>query len=77
MALHLTNTDNVTDDATLNLDDAAGVATAVVGGTTYLFVPGPLDNGVSVFCGRARRHPDQRRQRERRRRRWSSCKRPA
>jgi 6-phosphogluconolactonase (cycloisomerase 2 family) len=50
MALHVTNTANVIDNGTLNLDDAAGVATAVVGGTTYLFVPGPLDNGVSVFA---------------------------
>jgi 6-phosphogluconolactonase (cycloisomerase 2 family) len=50
MALHVTNTANVTDDGTLNLNDAAGTATAVVGGTTYLFVPGPADNGVSVFA---------------------------
>jgi 6-phosphogluconolactonase (cycloisomerase 2 family) len=49
MALHLSNTDNVTDDATLMLDFANAVATAVVGGTTYLFVAGQTDAGVSVF----------------------------
>jgi 6-phosphogluconolactonase (cycloisomerase 2 family) len=53
MALHLTNTDNVTDDATLNLDDASGVATAIVGGTTYLFATGGIDGGVSVFAAAA------------------------
>ena len=45
----LTNVDNVSDDATLELDGAVGVTTAVVGGTTYLFVTGNNDNGVSVF----------------------------
>jgi Ca2+-binding RTX toxin-like protein len=45
----LVNTANVTDDATLKLDGASDVATAVVGGTTYLFVTGSVDNGVSVF----------------------------
>jgi Ca2+-binding RTX toxin-like protein len=45
----LVNTSNVTDDATLKLDGASDVATAVVGGTTYLFVTGSVDNGVSVF----------------------------
>ena len=45
----LANVDNVTDDATLELDGARGVATAVVGGTTYLFVTGLVDDGVSVF----------------------------
>ena len=45
----LTNVDNVTDDATLELDGAFGVTTAVVGGTTYLFVTGAIDDGVSVF----------------------------
>ena len=50
MALHITNTDNVTDDATLNLDAATDVTTAVVAGTTYLFVPGAADDGVSVFA---------------------------
>ena len=50
MALHIHNTDNVSDDATLELDGAAGVTTAVVGGTTYLFVTGNFDNGVSAFA---------------------------
>ncbi|CAN5376283.1 VCBS domain-containing protein [soil metagenome] len=45
----LINTSNVTDDATLKLDGASDVATAVVGGVTYLFVTGAVDNGVSVF----------------------------
>jgi 6-phosphogluconolactonase (cycloisomerase 2 family) len=45
----LTNVDNVTDDATLELGGAVGVTTAVVGGTTYLFVAGIGDDGVSVF----------------------------
>ena len=45
----LTNTSNVSDDATLKLDGASDVATAVVSGVTYLFVSGSVDNGVSVF----------------------------
>ncbi|TCS16119.1 M10 family metallopeptidase C-terminal domain-containing protein [Caulobacter sp. BK020] len=45
----LTNTANVTDNGTLRLDGASDVATAVVGGTTYVFVTGANDNGVSVF----------------------------
>ena len=45
----LTNVDNVSDDATLELAGALDVTTAVVGGTTYLFVTGPDDDGVSVF----------------------------
>jgi VCBS repeat-containing protein len=45
----LTNTSNVTDNGTLKLDGASDVATAVVGGVTYLFVTGAVDNGVSVF----------------------------
>ncbi len=46
----LTNVANVSDDATLNLQGARSVTTAVVGGTTYLFVAGNLDHGVSVFA---------------------------
>ena len=49
MAFHFTNTDNVTDDATLELDGADSVATAIVGGTTYLFAGSLIDDGVSVF----------------------------
>ena len=45
----LTSVFNVTDTSTLNLDGARSVTTAVVGSTTYLFVAGELDNGVSVF----------------------------
>ncbi len=45
----LTNVDNVTDDATLQLDGARSVTTAVIGGTAYLFVASELDDGVSVF----------------------------
>jgi 6-phosphogluconolactonase (cycloisomerase 2 family) len=45
----LTNVDNVIDDATLNLASPFFVTTAVVGGTTYLFVAGNSDNGISVF----------------------------
>ena len=43
------NTTNVTDDSSLELEGAWGVTTAAVGGTTYLFVAGENDNGVSVF----------------------------
>jgi 6-phosphogluconolactonase (cycloisomerase 2 family) len=49
MAFHFTNTDNVTDDATLELSIAEAVATASIGGTTYLFAAGFFDDGVSVF----------------------------
>ena len=45
----LTVVHNVADDDDLNLDDAWASSTAVVGDTTYLFVAGRVDNGVSVF----------------------------
>jgi 6-phosphogluconolactonase (cycloisomerase 2 family) len=45
----LANTFNVTDNATLELNGAAGLATAVVGGATYLIASGGLDDGLSVF----------------------------
>ncbi|MCB1490235.1 MAG: beta-propeller fold lactonase family protein, partial [Rhodobiaceae bacterium] len=45
----LTFTDSVSDNATLELDGAAGLATAEVGGTDYLFVSGIADSGISVF----------------------------
>ena len=45
----LASVHNVTDDATLQLNGARGVGTAVVGTTTYLFVAGHADDGVSVF----------------------------
>ena len=45
----LVNITNVTDGGDLELDGASSVTTANVGGTTYLFVSGRDDNGVSVF----------------------------
>ncbi|MCH6259104.1 Ig-like domain-containing protein, partial [Puniceicoccaceae bacterium K14] len=46
---NLTNEDNVTDDSTLLLDGAQSLTTAVVDGTTYLFVAGSVDNGITIF----------------------------
>ena len=45
----LTNTANVTDNATLSLDGAAGITTAEIGGKLFLFVSAHRDNGVNVF----------------------------
>jgi 6-phosphogluconolactonase (cycloisomerase 2 family) len=45
----LTNVFNVSDGGSLELDGASSVSTAVVNGTTYLFVGGRIDDGVSVF----------------------------
>ena len=45
----LNNVTNVSDDDDLELDGASGVTTAEVGGTTYLFVTGAIDDGMSVF----------------------------
>lgn len=45
----LTNRDNVADDATLELNGAMGLQTAEVGGQTYLYAGGQVDNGISVF----------------------------
>ena len=45
----LVNTTNVTDSGNLNVDGGLGVDTAEVGGTTYLFVTGYNDDGISVF----------------------------
>ena len=45
----LANVTNVTDGGSLELDGARSVTTAVVAGTTYLFVAGSVDDGVSVF----------------------------
>src|SRR6185312_11838352 len=45
----LTNTNNFSDNGTLNLNGASDVTTAVIGGITYVFVAGAVDNGVSVF----------------------------
>ena len=49
MALSLINSFNVGDNAELELGGASYVTTAAVGGTTYVFVAGKGDNGVSVF----------------------------
>ena len=45
----LTSVDNVMDNSILELNGASGVTTTVINGTTYLFVAGRNDNGVSVF----------------------------
>ena len=45
----LTNIDNITDNAELNLDGANSVATAQIGSATYLFVSARDDDGVSIF----------------------------
>ena len=45
----LVNTTNVSDDGDLLLDAARGVTTAEVGGITYLFVMGFIDDGFSVL----------------------------
>ena len=45
----LTPVHNEPDDGSLELNGASGVTTAVVGTTTYLFVAGDDDHGVSVF----------------------------
>ncbi|WP_333698368.1 Ig-like domain-containing protein [Kordiimonas lacus] len=45
----LTNVANIADSGTVNLNGAQSLATAVVGGTTYLTVAGADDNGISVF----------------------------
>ncbi|MGB9365254.1 MAG: hypothetical protein WCE79_04490, partial [Xanthobacteraceae bacterium] len=47
--LTFNNPFNVTDAGGLELDGAFGVTTAVVNGTTYLFVAGQQDDGISVF----------------------------
>ena len=45
----LTQVSSVIDDATLELDGAAAVTTAIVSGITYVFVAGAVDDGVSTF----------------------------
>ena len=47
----LTNVDNTddADKANLEIKATSSLITAVIGGTTYLFVAGKTDNGVSVF----------------------------
>ena len=48
MLTHVTSVDD-SDNADYQLDGALGVTTATLGGTTYLFVAGRDDDGVSVF----------------------------
>ena len=43
---NLVNVYNITDNATLQLDQASSLTTAQIGTTTYLFVGGRTDNGV-------------------------------
>ena len=45
----LTNTDNVSDDGTLNLQAVSSLTTAGTNGSTFLFAAGGLDSGISVF----------------------------
>ncbi len=45
----LRNTVNIRDNSTIPLAGARAVTTAVVGGTTYLFVAGYDDDGVTVY----------------------------
>ncbi|SDB59714.1 beta-propeller fold lactonase family protein, partial [Bauldia litoralis] len=46
----MTNVDNVGDGGDLELSSAGAVTTALVGDTTYLFVAGYSDSGISVFA---------------------------
>jgi len=45
----LTNVFNVQDSGVLELDNPVAMSIAVIGGTTYLFVAGADDDGLSVF----------------------------
>ncbi|MBE8182775.1 MAG: beta-propeller fold lactonase family protein, partial [Candidatus Portiera sp.] len=47
--LRLNHVDSVQDDNTLELDTARYVQARMIGGLTYLFVAGSMDDGVSVF----------------------------
>jgi VCBS repeat-containing protein len=49
MSIVLTNNDNETDGGALELDGVSAVTSAEIGGTTYIFVAGGVDNGISVF----------------------------
>jgi hypothetical protein len=50
MPLDIVNRVNIGDNATLNFFEGASVATATVGGHTYLFAAEFGDNGVSAFA---------------------------
>jgi Ca2+-binding RTX toxin-like protein/6-phosphogluconolactonase (cycloisomerase 2 family) len=49
MAYLATNPTNVVDGGTLELDGVSSVTSADVGGVTYIFVAGGVDDGISVF----------------------------
>ena len=49
MSILFTNGDNETDGGALELDGASFITSADVGGTTYVFVAGGVDDGISVF----------------------------
>ena len=49
MPLDSVDRGNVVGHPTPYLQGATGLATAVIGGTTYLFAAGGADDGVSVF----------------------------
>ena len=57
MASSLTNSFNITDSGTLELDGASYVTTALVGGITYVLVAG-RDWPVSRLLARDRQHAD-------------------
>ncbi len=50
MSFLFTNPDNETDSGSLELDGASFITSTDVGGTTYVFVAGTADNGISVFA---------------------------
>ena len=45
----LINTANIVDDEALKINQPVSLTTAIIDETTYLFVIGQSDNGVSVF----------------------------
>ena len=45
----LTSVFNISDAGSLELNGTRSMSTAVISGTTYLFVAGAIDSGVSVF----------------------------
>eukprot|EP01030_Chromulinospumella_sphaerica_P010878 gene10878-10682_t len=49
VAVIITNTSNIVDDAGLGLFGAAGVTTAVVAGTTYVFAGSSAAEGITVL----------------------------
>src|SRR5690349_1788546 len=47
---NFTNPDNETDGGLLELDGVSFITSTDVGGTTYVFTAGAVDNGISVFA---------------------------